>query len=185
MRGSSSGWLREKARHCSRVMGLRLSSEGDSETNRYVVWWPMKRVKSSNQEFAIAGRLVTIRTFLTSRARIRSYVVSVLPNRGLAFQSTSTSPAAKAASGLVDGRLLLGAQNVVVLAPGARQIGEVLAGEVVEVVQRLLRRRGEVVPLGALGFRLALNALLLEVGVEVGVGEASAGLGGEQSPPRP
>ena len=72
MRGSSSRWLSEKARHCSRVMGERPASEGDSETNRYVVWWPMKRVKSSNQEFAIAGRLVTIRTRRTSRVRIRS-----------------------------------------------------------------------------------------------------------------
>ena len=53
-------------------MGERLASEGDSDTNRYVVWWPMKRVKSSNQEFAIAGRLVTIKTRRTSRVRIRS-----------------------------------------------------------------------------------------------------------------
>ena len=74
------------------------ASEGDSETNRNVVWWPMKRVKSSNQEFAIAGRLVTIKTRRTSRVRIRSYVVSVLPNRGLAFHSTSAFPASKAAT---------------------------------------------------------------------------------------
>ena len=57
---------RRSARHCSRDIGDRSASEGDSETNLKVVWWPMKRVKSSNQEFAIAGRLVTIRTFRTS-----------------------------------------------------------------------------------------------------------------------
>ena len=46
----------------------------------------------------IAGRLVTIKTRRTSRVRIRSYVVSVLPNRGLAFHSTSALPVLKAAT---------------------------------------------------------------------------------------
>ena len=166
-------------------MGERPASEGDSETNRYVVWWPMKRVKSSNQEFAIAGRLVTIKTRRTSRVRIRSYVVSVLPNRGFAFHSTSAFPASKAAIGLVDGGLLLGAQDVVVLLAAALEVGEVLAGEVVEVLQRRLRSDREVMPLGPLRCGLALDALLMQVGVEVLVREAPTGLRCEQGPPRP
>ena len=52
--------------------------------------------------------------------------------------------------GLVDGGLLLGPQDVVVLAVAALEVGEVLAGEVVEVLQRGLGRGGEVVPLRAL-----------------------------------
>ncbi len=123
-------------------MGLRLSSEGDSETKRNVVWWPMKRVKSSNQEFAIAGRLVTIRTFLTSRAPHQIVRRQRLTEPRFGVPENLDFPRSEGRQGLVDGRLLLGAQDVVVLAPGARQIGEVLAGKVVEVVQRLLLRRG-------------------------------------------
>src|SRR5690554_551224 len=63
IRGSSLLSFVRCLRHCSRVMHERDASEGDSETNLYVVWCPIKRVKSSKHELAIAGRLVTMSTF--------------------------------------------------------------------------------------------------------------------------
>ena len=142
----------------------------------------MKRVKSSNQEFAIAGRLVTIRTRWTSsvphqvvrRQRLAEPRLGVPQHLGLA--------GLEGGDGLVDGRLLLGTQDVVVLYLAVLEVGEVLAGEVVEVLQRRLRRDREVVPLGPLRRGLALHALLVQVGVEVLVREAPTGLGREQRP---
>ena len=87
--------------------------------------------------------------------------------------------------GLFDGGLLLRTQDVVVLYLAALDVGEVLAGEVVEVLQRRLRRDREVVPLGPLRLCLALHTLLVQVGVEVRVGEAPPCLGRIEGTTRP
>ena len=145
----------------------------------------MKRAKSSNQEFAIAGRLVTIKHLLdvqgphqvVGRQRLSEPRLGVPQHLGL--------PVPEGGHGLIDGRLLLGTQHVVVLLAAVLEVGEVLAGEVVEVLQRRLRRDREVEPLRPLRRGLALHALLMQVGVEVLVREASAGLRREQCPPRP
>ena len=94
-------------------------------------------------------------------------------------------PGLEGGHGLVDGRLLLGTQDVVVFPAAAREVGEVLAGEVVEVLQRRLRRDLDVMPLGPLRRGLALHAVLVQVGVEVLVREVPTSLRREQGPPRP
>ena len=67
----------------------------------------------------------------------------------------------KSGHGLVDGFLLLGTQDVVLLLGAVLEVGEVLAGEVVEVLQRLFRRGSEVMPLGPLRGGLAHHTLLV------------------------
>ena len=113
MRGSSSWWSREYARHCARVMDERPASEGDSETNRNVVWWPTNCVKSSYQEFAIAGRLVTIRTRLTSRLRIEVVGGQRLPEAWLCVPQHLGLAAVERGYSLIDCVLLLGSKDVV------------------------------------------------------------------------
>ena len=90
-------------------MGERLATEGDSETNRYVVWWPMKRVKSV--EPGVRDRravgddqdppdIQCPHQVERSGRRLREPWLGVPQHFGL--------PGLKGSHGLIDSRLLLG-----------------------------------------------------------------------------
>ena len=83
----------------------------------------MKRAKSSNQEFAIAGRLVTIKTRPDVQGPHQVVRCQRLAEPWLGVPQHLGFPGLEGGHGLVDGRLLLGAQDIVVFA-AAREVGK-------------------------------------------------------------